>query len=163
MNWNLQVFLTCPLWHLNRKLYIRFLLFFLPAITWGSLLLLAYIPVIGNISAVLLLIINSFYLFLCHPFWNSTILFFNDCNFRPDNNYLGLSTLSIIYYLLYSVCLTFKSSRYAHVELISKKIFLNNINFRKWRWTEGLIFITLLLIVNHVNISIVEMGMKIMP
>jgi hypothetical protein len=155
--WNWKIFLLCPF----LSFYYRcngYWIFLLPAIIWGTLLILIYARIVEWLFVLFLMIMNALYLFLYISI-SEVASHFIDRNLLNNSNILII--IVILYYLMCNILIAITSEKY-----LSRKMSLTSIRHEQWSKMELLMIIPsafLVVIINLVNYLVINMGMQVMP
>jgi hypothetical protein len=162
MRWT--VFLLCPVWSICNRFYFGLFIIFLPAIIWGSLFTIrSTIPIFGDMSALLLLFINLTYLNVSGGLRDLIFSALNIDSVVYGGNYIFFSFLSITYYLICCFYIGIAADKWITSNKNHQSLFRINDRDKKWRAIGVLAFLPLVSIVNHINVSIISIGMVVMP
>lgn len=163
INWNWKVFILCPIWSFWNRLYFGCWVFILPAIIYSLLLVLIKIPFFEGLSAILIVFLNVLYMYFQMAIFGSISLV---CKTSLLNSCITNNIVGTVYYIMCSAWVSIISADHLFQGKSQDKMSLININYKKWSRAELLMIIPiplLVMIINHINSSMLTMGLKIMP
>lgn len=162
--WNWKTFLLLPIWSFYNGFYVECLIFILPTIVWGILLISIDNSILSNLSIVLLTIVNALYSCL-HVFILEIFSLFINENILKDGKII-LNIVFVLHYIACNIYINKSRNNYLRQKNLSKKICLENqihLTDKKWNIIELIIIIPLAILIINSNVLVVSMGLKIMP
>lgn len=162
--WNWKTFLLFPIWSFYNGFYVECLIFILPTIVWGILLISINTSVLSNLSIVLLTIVNALYSCL-HVFILGIFSLFINENILKDGKVI-LNVIFVLHYVACNIYINKFRNNYLRQRNLSKKLCLKKkiyLTDNKWNIIELIIIISLAILIINSNALVVSMGLKIMP